>query len=191
LNKPRIALICLLFVILAARVAGEFLVIDEPRNSDVILVLAGETDRRPARALELYRHGYAGKIIFDVPATARIYAWTQLELTQKYIETLPETKSLSICPIQGLSTKDEARDAASCLQAAGAHDVLLVTSDFHTRRALSIFRKEVPDRRFSVAAAFDLTQFGVRWWYHRQWAKVCLDEWLRLAWWEVVDQFRR
>lgn len=190
MNKARIALIFLLALVLSGSVSGKFLVVDEPRKSEVILVLAGETDRRPARALELYRQGYAKKVILNVPATAKIYTWAQPELAQKYLETLPEAKSLSICPIHELSTKGEARDAASCLQAVGAHDVLLVTSDYHTRRALSTFRKEMPDRRFTVAAAYDPTEFGVQWWRHRQWAKVCFDEWLRLTWWVFVDRWR-
>ena len=47
-----LAITALLLLIVAAGVSGKFLVIDQPRKSDVILVLAGETDRRPARALE-------------------------------------------------------------------------------------------------------------------------------------------
>ena len=37
--------------------AGRFLVVDAPERSDVILVLAGETEHRPARALELAGSG--------------------------------------------------------------------------------------------------------------------------------------
>ena len=33
--------------------SATFLIVDNPVKSDVILVLAGETERRPARALEL------------------------------------------------------------------------------------------------------------------------------------------
>src|SRR4029077_8642185 len=39
-------------VVFAAN-AGKLLVVDAPQPSDVILVLAGETDRRPVRALQL------------------------------------------------------------------------------------------------------------------------------------------
>jgi uncharacterized SAM-binding protein YcdF (DUF218 family) len=69
--------------------------------------------------------------------------------------------------------------------------VLLVTSDFHTRRALSIFQKEDPDWTFSVAAAYDDTQFGANWWTHRQWAKTNVDEWLRMFWWQAVDRWAK
>ena len=71
----------------------------------------------------------------------------------------------------------------------GGKSVLIVTSDFHTRRALSIFRREVPGYDYSVAAARDEPQFGVKWWTHRQWAKTFVDEWLRLIWWKAVDQW--
>jgi uncharacterized SAM-binding protein YcdF (DUF218 family) len=97
---------------------------------------------------------------------------------------------LSICPIDGLSTKAESKDADKCLEGEGGKSVLIVTSDFHTRRALSVFRREIPGRAYSVAAARDAQQFGVRWWTHRQWAKTLVDEWQRLIWWKTVDQWR-
>ncbi|MFZ0294695.1 MAG: ElyC/SanA/YdcF family protein, partial [Candidatus Sulfotelmatobacter sp.] len=85
---------------------------------------------------------------------------------------------------------DEAKEAEKCLQREDAKSVLIVTSDFHTRRALEIFRREFPEREFSVAAARNDEGFGTRWWTHRQWAKTFVDEWLRLIWWKVVDQWR-
>ena len=94
-----------------------------------------------------------------------------------------------MCPIEGLSTKDESKDAAGCLSRVGSKSVLIVTSDFHTRRALEVFRREVPQYDYSVAASRETTQFGTRWWTHRQWGKTFVDEWLRLIWWNVVDQW--
>jgi len=179
---------CLLVV--AAVKASNFLVLDAPRRSDVILVLAGETDRRPERALQLLAQGYGRRIVLDVPADAKIYEFTQLQLARKYIEDLPQAASVSVCPIEGLSTKDESKEAEKCIAREGGKSVLIVTSDFHTRRALSVFRREIPGHEYSVAAARDETQFGVRWWTHRQWAKTFANEWLRLIWWKVVDQWR-
>ena len=179
---------CLL-VVAAAALSGRFLVVNQPRESDVILVLAGETDHRPTLALELLNRGYGKKVVIDVNTWLRIYQWTLPELAQKYASGLPQAGSIIICPIQGLSTKEETRDAAPCLQSTGAREVLLVTSDFHTRRALSIFRRELPSYHFSVAAATDPRLFGVEWWHHREWAKMNVDEWLRFLWWEAVDQW--
>jgi hypothetical protein len=110
-------------------------------------------------------------------------------MAEHWAAAQPQSQWISVCPIQGLSTKAEAAEAAACLGNLGAHSVLLVTSEFHTRRALSTFRKEQPKFIFHVTAAYDPTQFGERWWLHRQWAKTNLDEWLRLVWWECVDRW--
>ena len=177
-------------VVVFAANAGRLLVVDAPEPSDVIVVLAGETDRRPALALQLMEQGYARRELLDVPATARIYEFTQVELAQKYIQDLPHGKSIGICMINGMSTRDESRDVGKCLASQEGSRVLIVTSEFHTRRALSIFRREVPGKTFSVAAARDGSQFGTKWWTQRQWAKTCVEEWLRFIWWKAVDEWR-
>ena len=176
-------------VIFVAVNAGKVLVVDAPQPSDVIVVLAGETDRRPARALELLSQGFGRQILLDVPADAKIYDFTQLALAEKYIQSLPHPESMRTCPIDGLSTRDEAHDVQRCLRQEETR-ILVVTSDFHTARALSIFRHELRGKSVSVAAAYSETHFGPHWWRHREWAKTCLDEWLRLLWWNAVDRWR-
>jgi DUF218 domain len=184
-----LALLIGLAVVLCAK-AGSFLIIDQPRPSDLILVLAGETNHRPERALQLLSQGYGRRIVLDVPTNATIYEFTQVQLAQQYIRDLPQGASISICPIDGLSTNDESQDAGNCLAREGGKSVLIVTSDFHTRRALSVFRRDLPQYAFSVAASHDEQQFGPQWWTHRQWAKIFFDEWLRFLWWKAVDQWR-
>jgi hypothetical protein len=178
-----------LLLVFAAE-AGRVLVVDAPERSDVILVLAGETDHRPARALELLHKGYGRLVVIDVPAAAKSYGFTELELAEKYVQGLPDAARVRLCPIDGLSTRDESHDAEKCLSREDGTKILLVTSDFHTRRALNIFLHEIHGKSFSVAAAHDDSQFGTRWWTHRQWAKTCVDEWLRLLWWNLVDRWR-
>jgi uncharacterized SAM-binding protein YcdF (DUF218 family) len=190
MGKFRLALIFGgLFMAALVATSGRFLVVNQPRKSDVMVVLAGETNRRPARGLELLDQGYAPRLILDVPAEARIYQWNQLEIARKYVEGLPQASAITICPIYGHSTRDEAQDVSRCLQGAFRQRILLVTSDFHTRRALNIFNRALP-ADCSVAAAFDASEFGVRWWRHREWAKVNFEEWLKLIWWELIDRWR-
>jgi uncharacterized SAM-binding protein YcdF (DUF218 family) len=183
-------LLCGLFILALFSTSGRFLVVNKPRKSDVIVVVAGETDRRPTIGLELLDQGYASRLILNVPAQIKVYGRSQLELAQEYVQGLPNSKLITVCPIHGLSTKDEARDVLPCLQSVGARKVLLVTSDPHTRRALSTFKYQLPDYDFSVAAAFDPHEFDVQWWRHREWAKFNFDEWVRLIWWELVDRWR-
>ncbi len=190
MRRSKLVLIAgVLFVVALGATSGRFLVVNQPRKSDVIVVVAGETDRRPARGLDLLEQGYASRLILDVPAEARIYQWNQLEIARKYVDGLPEATSITLCPINGQSTRDEAQDVGRCLQGLSARSVLLVTSDYHTRRALSIFKRELP-ADYSVAAAFDDREFGLQWWQHREWAKVNFEEWSKLVWWELIDRWR-
>ena len=177
------------FAVALAANSGRFLIVNQPRRSDVIVVLAGETSRRPARGLELLNQGYASRLILDVPAESEIYQWNQVDLARKYVEGLPRAASITVCPVYGNSTREEARDVSRCLAGVSARAVLLVTSDYHTRRALSVFSRIAP-ADYSIAAAFDAREFGVQWWGNRQWAKVNFEAWSKLVWWELIDRWR-
>ena len=178
-----------IFAVLASQ-AARFLVEDEPEKSDAIVVLAGETNVRPARALELLRQGMAPRVFMNAETRDLIYDQRLTDIAQKYVNGLPEANRVSVCPIVGFSTNAEADDVSRCLQSLGAHRVLIVTSEFHTRRALMIFRHRLPQYQFNVAAARNPAQFGEAWWTNREWAKVTLDEWLKMLWWEAVDRWR-
>jgi uncharacterized SAM-binding protein YcdF (DUF218 family) len=69
------------------------------------------------------------------------------------------------------------------LQPTAAHRGLLVTSDYHTRRALAIFHHQLPNYQFSITAAKDDHVFGTKWWQHRRWATTTSLEWAKLIWW--------
>jgi uncharacterized SAM-binding protein YcdF (DUF218 family) len=186
-----LVLLALIVVLVAlARRAGHFLVLDEPQESDAIVVLAGDTRVRPAHALALLRQGMAPRVLLDVETRDVIYDQHLTEIAQRYVDGLGEANHVSVCPIEGFSTLAESDDARRCLQSLGAHRVLIVTSDFHTRRALMIFRHHLPQYQFSVAAASNPLQFGEAWWTNREWAKTTFDEWLKMLWWQVVDQWR-
>lgn len=182
-----IAIVVLMLVFGAT--AGRILVADDPQKSDAILVLAGETDYRPRLGLKLLDEGYGKELVIDVPADERVYQYTEVQLAARYYGSLPEAASIRICPILGLSTKAESHDIEKCLTPS-EHRVLIVTSDYHTRRALSIFRHELRDMSFSVAATHDAREYGVNWWRQREWAKTCFDEWMKLLWWNSVDRWR-
>lgn len=187
----RIFLIAVLSaVLLLSLTSGGYLVVNDPQKADVIVVLAGETNWRPARGVQLLSHGYAPRMLLDVPAAGIIYDQSMLTIAKEYVQHLPQGEAISICPIAGLSTKTEAQDVVGCLKNIGAHRVLVVTSDYHTRRARSVFQRELRGYDISIAAAFDSETFGIPWWRHRQWAKINLDEWLRLVWWQAIDRWR-
>ena len=189
----KIALLAIVVALIAfALNAGRILVVRDLRHADAIVVLVGETDRRPALALELLRQGYAPRVLLDASPDVRVYRWAAAEIAEQYIHTLPPeiAASVSVCRESALSTMDEARQVRRCLDTVDARSVLVVTSEYHTRRALSVFRHTFPGRSIGVAGAIEPDQFGVLWWRHREWAKVTLNEWARLLWWECVDRWR-
>jgi hypothetical protein len=169
--------------------AGRILVVDRPGEADVIVVLAGEDNHRPARGLELLTTGIASRMLLDVPANVKIYQASQIELAQRYIQQLPEANAVGVCPITALSTKGEVHDVKQCLADIDPHTVLLVTSDYHSRRALSTFQKLLPQYQYRIVPASDPSSFGVNWWERREWAKTTLAEWCKLIWWETVDRW--
>lgn len=187
----RIFLIAVLAaLLLLSLTSGSYLVVNDPQKADVIVVLAGETNWRPARGVQLLSQDYAPRMLLDVPAAGIIYDQSMLNIAKGYVQHLPQSQDVSICPIVGLSTKTEAQDVMACLKNSGARRILVVTSDYHTRRARSVFQHELRGYDISVAAAFDSETFGIPWWHRRQWAKINLDEWLRLVWWQAIDRWR-
>ena len=192
-RQHTVSFLVVVFVVIVAALASQaarFLVVDEPGKSDAIVVLAGETKVRPNRALELLRQGVAPRVFLDVETRSVIYDQQLIDVARKYVNGLAEANRVSVCPVVGLSTNAEADDVSRCLRPLGAHRVLIVTSDYHTRRALLIFRHRLPQYQFSVAAARAPASFGEAWWTNREWAKATLDEWLKMLWWEAVDRWR-
>lgn len=191
MRKLTVFLIVFLLVVLALVAgSGSFLVVDDLQRADAIVVLAGETKTRPERGLELVAENYAPRMLLDVPANEVIYNRPLTEIAQQFVQNSGRGQSVSICPIYGLSTKTETQDVSRCLNGLGVHRILLVTSDYHTRRARDIFQHELRGYEIFVTPAHDPQQFGNHWWQHRQWAKTNFDECTKLAWWELVDRWR-
>jgi DUF218 domain len=188
--RLRLFVLLLVIGVLLARQAASFLVVDHPEKSDAIVVLAGEARGRPALGLELLRQGMAPRMFLDAETAEEIYDQQLTDIANKYVTSLPEADRVRICAIEGRSTAAETEDVARCLQSTGAHRILIVTSDYHTRRALAIFSKRLPQYHFSIAAAHNLNLFSDRWWTQREWAKTTVNEWFRLLWWEGIDRWR-
>lgn len=172
---------------------GHFLVIDQPVKADVIVVLAGDrNDRRFFRGLELLRNRYATRMLVDANSDMIFFGRTPAALEDQLIRSLAlSPDQVGVCPTQGDSTDEETRYVAQCLGPDRIGSVLIVTSDFHTRRALSIFKSRLPKYQWSVAACRDDSVFQPDWWRRREWAKTAFMEWTKLIWWEAVDRWRQ
>lgn len=193
-SRRRLGLLfaCIALLLLFLGYAGRFLVVDQPQPADAIVVLAGGPDDRYYKAVRMLSRGYGRIIFLDARTDVVHFGTTPARLAQQFIDSGAGALAgkVRLCPISGDSTREEAAHINDCLRSAGAHRVLLVTSDYHTRRAFQIMRSRLPQYQWSVAAACNAYDFGVNWWQHREWAKTTLLEWTKLLWWETVDRWR-
>lgn len=185
-----------LYVVIAAAIvaflafAGRILSVSDPAPADVIVVLNGGTWARTEGGLMWLRRGEAPRLIIDIDANGSDWGISEPTMAREWIARLPppEPEQVSACPSAALSTRAEAQLVQHCL--AGARRVLIVTSQYHTRRARSIFQHIDPSRKYYVAGVVEPRYFGVDWWRHREWAKTTVGEWSKLVWWEAVDRWR-
>ncbi len=158
---------------------GAYLVHDEPpRRADVIFVLAGDaTGHRILKGAELVREGYAPVALVSGPL---IYLVHECDLAISLAEHAGYPASYFIpFPHDALSTVEEARDAVPKFHEMGARHVLLVTSDFHTRRAGKAFRAAAPEITFDVVGATDAYFSPENWWRNREGRKTFAIEWMK------------
>src|SRR5436305_13947988 len=85
-----------LFVLWLVASSGRFLAVDKPQKADVILVLAGQTDRRPVRGLDFLDQGHGTQLLLDVPP-ATLYCWPSPALAEKNVTSLPVANAFTAC----------------------------------------------------------------------------------------------
>jgi uncharacterized SAM-binding protein YcdF (DUF218 family) len=138
------------------------------------------------RAIELYKQGYGKQIIVDEDASHKFYGRTLAERRRQELAGNPNIQAV-VCPIYGATTSTESGDVARCLDSMGARSVLIVTSDFHTRRALSIMRGRIPSIQWSVASA--KTDYDPSaWWESGSSAETFSEEWMSFIYWTTVEK---
>jgi len=191
--KRTIFLVLLLALLLFARFAGRMLVRDHPEKSDVIVVLAGDSqDERYRRGMELLRAGYGRHLFLDASSDSRYFGHTPAEYAEAFVrqDAKEMAAQVSVCAFELDSTLTETGYVGKCVEPFHPANILLVTSDWHTARASSVFRRRLPQFHWSVAAAKDPRLFGTSWWRHREWAKITFNEWLKVIWWNGIDRWR-
>ena len=159
---------------------GSYLIEAEaPQKADIALVLAGDGDgNRILTAAQLARRGYVSKVLVSGPSGMYGHYECDLAIPFAVKAGYPESYFLHF-ENDARSTQEEARDTIARLRQLGAHKILLVTSDYHTRRAGKIYRAAAPDLQFVVVAAPDTNFTADGWWHNRQGEKTAFYEWVK------------
>jgi len=110
---------------------------------DVIVVLGGDPGNRSARALELYERGRAGKIL--------ISGREDCEEMYVFLAGKGIPKSAIQMERDSRSTKENAEFSVRVLRELKVKRAIVVTSWFHSRRALNCFRHYAPEIDFTAS----------------------------------------
>ncbi len=159
---------------------GGFLVkSDAPAPADCIVVLAGDfTGGRILVAADLVRQGIAPRVLVSGPSGAYGQHESDLAIAFAVRHGYPESYFVAF-PNEARSTASEADAVIPELRRRHAHRIDIVTSNFHTRRAGSIFRSKAPDLEFHVVSAPDQDFTPDGWWKTRDGRKVFAFEWMK------------
>jgi uncharacterized SAM-binding protein YcdF (DUF218 family) len=173
---------------------GRYLVVsDRLEKADAIAILGGYGSVRGAEAAQLYRQKWAPRIL----VTKEGFPYRESDWA-RYGVIFPETDAATVAVLKYLavppedievldgyndSTLDEARRCLAYMRAKGWNHLILVTSNFHTRRSRIIFRRVFRGSSIlvSVRPASPETEFNPdRWWTRRLDSKTLLLEYEKL-----------
>jgi len=161
------------------RFAAEWWVVEDPLDkADVLILLADDNfyADRSTRAAELFREGKAPLIVASgrrLRPNAGIAELMEHDLIERGV---PKDKILRFVH-DADSTKEEAEALAKLAKTRKWRKAIVVTSNYHTRRARYIFRRVFPqDVETRVASARDGDFDPERWWEKRKSTKLFIRE---------------
>jgi vancomycin permeability regulator SanA len=166
----------ILAVIFAARhplmrYAAQSWVLDEPvAPSDALIVLGDDNYAadRAFHAAELYREGVAPVVVASGRMLRRDVSIADVMQHDLDSFGVPAAAVVKLTH-RAQNTREEAAEAARLIKARGWKRIMVVTSNYHTRRARFIFERTLPPGvTLRVSAARDSEFDPSRWWETRQ-----------------------
>lgn len=180
--------------IIVAPFLATYLIVEKPlENADAIMVLSGSAvyQERTTKAAELYKQGVAPVVIvtddgerarwFGRGGNPKIVELEQRELIANGV--MPE--AIRVLPGQVAGTDDEAKTLRDEIAARPLGSVLIVTSGYHSRRALATFEKILVGRNVTLGIASpppgDLTPTPNYWWLRPRGWQTVAGEYVKIA----------
>lgn len=159
-----------------------------PRAADAIVVFSGDGEssyinqsyqRRTLDAINYYKSGYAPLIILS---SGRDQTFSEVEV----IKSLLINRGVPVSAIQILekyprSTFQNVAFVKESLDKQGVKSILLITSPYHSRRALWVWRKAMPDIEVVSPEVVDTPKASPQWRSNIDQIKVICYEYLAIA----------
>jgi uncharacterized SAM-binding protein YcdF (DUF218 family) len=153
-----------------------------PTKADAILVLGGDVSGyRTQMAAELVQEGYAPVVI--VSGNDWFYGLWECEVAIDFaVQNGQPREIFEPFRVKATSTDEEVRLIYDELERRNLKSVMVVTSNFHTRRAGILFRRhQPPGVQVHMVASADRYFIPEHWWWHRESRKTFLLEWTKLG----------
>jgi uncharacterized SAM-binding protein YcdF (DUF218 family) len=175
------------------RFVGEnWIVEDSLERSDAIIVLSDDNfyADRATRAAELYRRGMAPIVVASGRRLRPFAGVAELMVRDLSERGVPKDK-IEAFAHDADNTREEAQALALLAARKKWRNVIVVTSNYHTRRARYIFDRVFPSTvKVRVASARDGDFDPEQWWQHRKSIKQLTREMagLVVAMWELMGR---
>jgi uncharacterized SAM-binding protein YcdF (DUF218 family) len=198
-RRVRLGLSLLLCWSVVAWVAARALVVNaDLKRADVIVVLGGSSTfvERTRTAAQLFREGRAPRIILTNDGQQG--AWSSAEQRNPYsFERAAEelrragvpAEKIEVLPQLVSSTYEEASLLRGWTSAQNVRSVLVVTSAYHSRRALWTLRRAFQNSGVEIgleaAPAGQQTPSPVAWWLHPRGWRLVAVEYLKIIYYHV------
>ena len=131
----------ILLIVVAVIFPQRFLCVESGAvKADVMVVLGGGSHDRPERAAVLFKEHSTPLILLSGAGDARI--------SRRFLITLGVSPQAIETENQSRTTKENALDAIKLLRKQHARRVIIVTSWYHSRRALACFEHYAPEIQF-------------------------------------------
>ncbi len=161
------------------RFAGESWVVDEPATQSDALIVLGDDNYAADRAFhaaDLYRAGVAPVVVASGRMLRRNVSLADIMAHDLESFGVPDAAIVKLGS-RALNTREEAMEAARLVERRKWKRVVVVTSNYHARRARFIYGRVLPSGvSCRVSGARD-SEFDVaQWWQTRQGQKLFMTE---------------
>jgi uncharacterized SAM-binding protein YcdF (DUF218 family) len=170
-NQRLLLIVAALVVALAsmASLAGSALIVQKPlERPDAIISLGShEWERLPVAARLAAEHPDALVILTNPPVPSRFNCHDCAHRVDRLRDMGVAESRVRVLPILGAGTYGEARAAVAFARDSGLRRMVVVTSPYHTRRSLALFRHVFADTGIEVGIAAANVQPPIqpRWWW--------------------------
>ena len=175
-----ISALLLVTAVFTFRGIGRFLALEDPlQKADALFVFSGTLVERPLEAADLYREGYAPRIVVTRATVEQatfqlekrgVRVPTPFDLSKEMLLRLDVPASVLVTPsFVHDNTGEEARTLRELATAHGWRRVILVSSKYHMRRVTLAARRALRGTGVEVVARGSRYDQAVpeRWWTRR------------------------